>query len=55
MSDVFDTCEANFLKNIRFVQKMLQEKDESKATIAEMNESLSDANQEVSKYLSAAQ
>lgn len=24
MSDVFDTCENNFLKNIRFVQKTLQ-------------------------------
>lgn len=48
MSDVFDTCESNFLKNIRFVQKTLQEKDESKTMIDEMHESLSDANQEVS-------
>jgi len=29
MSDVFDTCEANFLKNIRFVQKSLQENADS--------------------------
>ena len=47
MSDVFDTCESNFLKNIRFVQKTLQEsKDENK--LDQMNEALSDATQEVS-------
>jgi formylmethanofuran dehydrogenase subunit E len=45
MSDVFDTCESNFLKNIRFVQKALQETDESNTKIAEMNECLTDATQ----------
>lgn len=46
MSDVFDTCESNFLKNIRFVQKTLQEsKDANK--LDDMNEALSDATQEV--------
>lgn len=49
MSDVFDTCESNFLKNVRFVQKTLQETDESTTRIDSMNESLSEATQEVSR------
>jgi hypothetical protein len=50
MSDVFDTCENNFLKNIRYVQKSLQEtKDNS--NLSEISEALSDATQEVSKVM----
>lgn len=46
MSDVFDTCEGNFLKNIRFVQKSLQQtKDSSK--LDDISEALVDATQEV--------
>lgn len=45
MSDVFDTCEANFLKDIRFVQKSLQETETNTSKMEEMTEALSDASQ----------
>ncbi len=44
MSDIFDTCESNFLKSIRMVQRTLQESNDG-SKIDEMNELISDATQ----------
>lgn len=44
MSDIFDTCESNFLKSIRMVQRTLQETSDG-SKLDEMNECLSDATQ----------
>lgn len=46
MSDVFDTCEGNFLKNIRFVQRALQEA-KSGPRQEEISEAIAEAAQEV--------
>ena len=52
MSDVFDTYEASFLKNIKTVQRILQQKTANSSKYDEMSESISDATQDVQMYRS---
>ena len=50
MSDLFDTYELSFLKNIKVVQRTLQDTNISSAKFNEMNESIKDATQDVLFY-----